>query len=206
MELSPLQDLQTRYFSMRKEIEAELEAQLAVQRERFQYRLHRGKVRFERDIRELQRRYRIGVVKYIVGARLGFILTAPLIYGLIVPLVILDCSVTIYQHICFRIYRIPLSRRSDHLIFDRHHLAYLNGIEKLNCLYCSYANGLIAHVREVAARTEQFWCPIKHSRRSADPHDRTEAFFDYGDAEAYRTGLQSLRDRLRGGPGDAPVS
>ena len=27
-------------------------------------------------------------------------------------------------------------RRSRYFVIDRHHLAYLNGIEKLNCVYC----------------------------------------------------------------------
>jgi len=197
MARSVLEDLQTRLSAARKEVEAEMEAQLAEQRERFRYSLERGKVRFERDIRELQRRYRVGLLKYIVGARLGYVLSAPVIYGLILPLVLLDLAVTVYQHICFRIYKIPLVRRSDHIIVDRQHLAYLNGIEKLNCVYCGYANGLIAYAREIAGRTEQFWCPIKHARRSADPHEHVDAFFDYGDAEAYRSSLEDLRGQWK---------
>ncbi|MCI5077690.1 hypothetical protein [Oricola sp.] len=191
---SVLEDLQARLAATRRDIETEMETQLAQQRERFRYSLHRGKVRFENDVRELQRRYRVGLLKYIIGARLGYVLSAPVIYSLIVPLVLLDVMVTIYQHICFRIYQIPLVRRSDHIVVDRHHLAYLNGLEKLNCIYCGYANGLIAYVREIAGRTERFWCPIKHARRAADPHDHVEAFVDYGDAEAYRGNLQTIRD------------
>lgn len=201
MTRSVFEDLQERLSATRKEVEAEWETQLAEQRERFRYRLHRGKVRFERDVRVLQRRYRIGLFKYITGARIGYVLSAPLIYGLIVPLVFLDLAVTLYQHVCFRIYQIPLVRRRDHIVVDRQHLAYLNGIEKLNCIYCGYANGLIAYAREIAGRTEQFWCPIKHARRTADPHDQTDAFFDYGDAEAYRANLNKIRvnwtDRTR---------
>ena len=55
-----------------------------------------------------------------------------------------------YQAICFPVYKIPKVRRRDYLVFDRHHLAYLNIIEKINCAYCSYANGAIAFMREVA--------------------------------------------------------
>jgi hypothetical protein len=43
------------------------------------------------------------------------------------------------------------------MIFDRTHLAYLNLVEKINCAYCSYGNGLAAYLREIAARTEQYW-------------------------------------------------
>lgn len=198
MDLSALEDMQARLSATRKEIEAEWDAHLAAQRQRFRYTLHRGKVRFERDMHELQRRYRIGVVRYIVRARLGYILSAPIIYGLIVPLALLDIAVTVYQQTCFRIYGIPLVRRGDHIVIDRHHLAYLNGIEKLNCVYCGYANGLIAYAREIAARTEKFWCPIKHARRTADPHDHVGDFSDYGDAEGYRERAAHLREQLQG--------
>jgi hypothetical protein len=80
---------------------------------------------------------------------------------------------------------------------DRHRLAYLNGIEKLNCAYCTYANGLIAYVREVAGRTEQYWCPIRHARRIPAPHRRYAHFFEYGDAAAYRHNLSAKRHELR---------
>jgi hypothetical protein len=33
-------------------------------------------------------------------------------------------------------------------------LAYLNTIEKVGCIYCSYANGLLGLITEIAARTE----------------------------------------------------
>ncbi|HCL67295.1 MAG TPA: hypothetical protein DIC56_21155 [Rhizobium sp.] len=193
MEKTVLEDIQERLAATRKELEAEIERQLEEQRTRFQYHLQRGKVRFERDVRKLQAKYRIGLWPYITRARLAYVLTAPVIYGLIVPLVLLDLSVTVYQHICFRAYGIPRVRRGDHIVIDRHHLAYLNGLEKLNCVYCSYANGVIAFAREIAGRTEAFWCPIKHARRAADPHDHFEAFFEYGDAETYRKWLDSQR-------------
>lgn len=197
MERSALEDLQLRLRATRREVEDEIEAQLAAQRERFRYRYQRGRVRFESEMREMHARYRKGLVKYIIGAPLGYVLSAPLIYGLVVPLALLDLAVTIYQQICFRIYGIPLVRRGDHVVIDRQHLAYLNGIEKLNCVYCGYANGMIAYVREVAGRTEQYWCPIKHARRVAGSHDHVETFFDYGDAEAYHSRLQDVRKVLK---------
>jgi hypothetical protein len=110
----------------------------------------------------------------------------------IIPFLVLDLAVTIYQQVCFRIYHIPLVRRSDYLILDRHHLAYLNAIERFNCLYCGYSNGLIEYVREVAARTEQYWCPVKHALRSPDPHRLVDRFVDYGDIEAYQTRLDAI--------------
>ena len=68
---------------------------------------------------------------------------------------------------------------------------------KFNCFYCSYGNGVAAYTREVSARTEQYWCPIKHARRVKAAPDRYPQFFDYGDAEAYRQGLNRLRRQYR---------
>jgi hypothetical protein len=119
------------------------------------------------------------------------VLTAPVIYSLIVPLLLLDLVVMVYQAICFPVYGIGKVRRRDYFIFDRHHLAYLNALEKLNCAYCSYANGLIAFLREIAARTEQHWCPIKHARRAIGAHEHYREFVDYGDADGYREWLQA---------------
>jgi hypothetical protein len=87
-------------------------------------------------------------------------------------------------------------KRADYFAFDRGHLAYLNALEKLNCAYCSYANCLIAYVREIAARTEQYWCPIKHARRVTGSHARYMQFDDYGDAEGYQKRAEELRALL----------
>ena len=87
----------------------------------------------------------------------------------------------------------PRVRRADYIVFDRADLPYLNLVEKFNCFYCSYGNGVAAYTREIAARTEQYWCPIKHARRIRAAHDRYPKFFDYGDAEAFQQGLNRLR-------------
>ena len=118
------------------------------------------------------------------------VVTAPVIYSLIFPLLLLDLFVTVYQAICFPAYGIAKVRRGDYFAFDRYHLEYLNALEKLNCGYCSYANGLIAYVREIAGRTEKYWCPIKHARRMIGAHPHYARFLDYGDATAFREPLK----------------
>lgn len=190
---SRIDDILLRLRRVQQELEDELERLLVEKRGEFQYTIRRGKVVFEKNVRRLQRSHRIGLWRYLRDAPLAYVLSAPVIYGMIIPLVILDLSVTAYQHICFRIYGIPMVRRSDYLVIDRHHLAYLNVIEKINCVYCGYGNGLLAYAREITARTEQFWCPIKHARRTLDVHHRAERFFDYGDVSSYRQGLMALR-------------
>lgn len=130
------------------------------------------------------------------ASRMLVAVTAPLIYSMVVPFLLLDLGVTIYQFVCFPVYRIARVRRSDYLLFDRARLPYLNPLERLNCAYCSYANGVIAYVREVAARTEQYWCAIKHSRQPRAPHGRYGAFAEFGDPRGYQTKRESLRRTL----------
>jgi len=182
-----------RFYKLQKDLEAEIDRLLQEKREQFRYHFERGKVRFEQGMLALHKRKRIGVWRYLRQARLRHIVSAPIIYSIFFPFLALDIAVTLYQHICFRLYGIPLVRRSDHVVIDRHHLAYLNAIEKFNCMYCGYGNGVAEYVREVSARTEQYWCPIKHARRTRDPHHRTDRFLDYGDADAWQEKLETLR-------------
>lgn len=179
-----------------RELEAELDARVAQRRAELRVGLERGRVIFEEEVLRRHRELRTALLSYIWNANLLAIVTAPVIYAMIVPLILLDLFVTVYQAICFPAYGIPKVRRADYFTFDRHHLAYLNLLEKLNCAYCSYANCLIAYVREIAARTEQYWCPIKHARRVIGSHSRYARFDDYGDAEGYQKRAAQLREDL----------
>jgi len=177
-----------------RELEDQLEQELISTRRHWHYRLEANRVRFEHEIRAYHRRLKRSIPRFLRDSRIRNLLTAPVIYSVVVPLVLLDVWFTMYQLICFPIYGIPKVRRSRYLVIDRHHLAYLNGIEKLNCVYCGYANGLMAYAREIAARTEQYWCPIKHAARLRSAHTRYHLFVDYGDAEGYHDELPRIRD------------
>jgi hypothetical protein len=87
-------------------------------------------------------------------------------------------------------------------VIDRQHLDYLNAIEKFNCMYCGYGNGLTAYIREVFSRTEQFWCPVKHARRAVNAYQRTETFVNYGDVVKYKEQLKFLREKLKASEND----
>jgi putative component of membrane protein insertase Oxa1/YidC/SpoIIIJ protein YidD len=187
-------ELIERIHQIQEEIEREVQLRRAELHADFEHR----RIRFEREVLEQQRRFRAGLLAYIFGAELRHVATAPVIYAVFIPLVLADLFVTAYQYVCFPFYRIPRVKRSEHFFFDRSHLAYLNALEKLNCAYCSYANGLASYMREIVARTEQYWCPIKHARRLLHAHPYHDGFADYGDAEGYRRELRALREALAG--------
>jgi hypothetical protein len=176
-----------------RELQEDLEAEFASGSAQFQFTLEDRKVRFAREVRVQHRRLRTGVLRYLAQSRLRNLASAPLIYGMAVPLLLLDLALTGYQWTCFPLYGIARVRRREHFVFDRHTLAYLNLIERFNCAYCSYATGLAAYLRAIVGLTEQYWCPIKHARRVADTHARYGRFVDFGDADAYRRELEPLR-------------
>lgn len=205
--------IQTDDFQKRlQDLEQEFVAKMRARRELPGYRMDGRKVRIDAEARRKQRTHRKKLLAYLWNAPLLSYLTAPVIYLGLVPALALDAYVGLYQLLCFPAYGIPKARRGDYLVMDRSLLPYLNGIERMNCRYCSYFNGLISFVQEVAARTEQHWCPIKHARKPPVVHSRYSRFFEYGDAETYAGRLDQVRrdylDLLRlplGGPGLPPA-
>lgn len=135
---------------------------------------------------EQHRAQRSPTIPYILNLPIGAHVSAPFVYRMVFPIAFLDICLFIYQAVCFRLWKVARVRREDYVVIDRHHLAYLNGIEKLNCVYCGYANGMFAFAQEIAARTEQFWCPIKHASQIAQPHSHYADFTEFGDAEAWQ--------------------
>lgn len=180
-----------------RSVEVEIEAELAKRQEELRFRFERNKIIFEKEVLKIHHTIKTRESRYFLQANPLIVLTAPVIYSLLIPVLMLDIFVNVYQMICFPIYKIPKVRRREYLIFDRHHLAYLNIVEKVNCAYCSYANGAIAFAREVAARTEVYWCPIKHARRVLGPHPHYQGFADFGDAEGFHKQRDHTKDGLR---------
>lgn len=176
-----------------RQLEQELLQELHKKQEQYSYVIEGKRVRFAREVREYHRTLAKSLRAYFADSRLLHILTAPLIYLCILPALLMDLVVTVYQAVCFRVYGIPRVSRGDYVVIDRHSLQYLNAMEKMNCVYCGYFNGLIAYVLEIAARTEQYWCPIKHARKTAAIHGRYHKFIEYGDGEDYQARLAELR-------------
>jgi hypothetical protein len=151
------------------------------------------RVEFEQSIREAHRRLKTGFFRWLVAYRPQNLITGPIIYSVIVPLALLDLCVSFYQATCFPIYGVAKVRRGDYIVFDRQQLEYLNFIEKFHCTYCAYGAGLIAYVAEIVARTEEYFCPIKHARKMLGTHARYKRFLDFGDAADYEKRLEEFR-------------
>jgi len=158
------------------------------------------RVEFEESVRQAHRQLKNNFFRWLVTNRPQNLLTGPIIYSMIVPMLILDGCVSFYQLTCFPIYGINKVRRGDYIAYDRQQLEYLNFIEKFHCTYCAYGNGLLAYVSEIVARTEAYFCPIKHARKMLGTHAHYASFLPYGEAESYEAKLEAYRVAL----GDPP--
>lgn len=69
--------------------------------------------------------------------------------------------------------------RGDCLVFDRRHLGRLNFIEKFQCTYCEYGNGLMGFMAEILGTQARY-----------------NRFLDYGGADAYEAKLAAFRVAL----------
>ena len=183
-------------------LEEELAAVIQDQQEQLHYRIEGSRVRFEENLRRLHHEMKTGVFAWLRASEWRNVLSAPFIYSMIIPLLLLDVFVTVYQVVCFPLYRIPKVSRSNYIVVDRHLLGYLNIIEKVNCLYCGYADGLLAYTRQILSRTEMYWCPIKHARKVLDPHRRYAKFADFGDGEDIQGHVARMRQQLAAPPAD----
>ena len=105
---------------------------------------------------------------------------------MVVDSAFIDLFLFVYQQTAIRLYQIPIVKRSDYIVFDRKDLAYLNWIQKINCMYCSYVNWLFQYWVEIAWRTEKYWCPIKNVRKKAWEHAWEKYFANYWDVEGFR--------------------
>lgn len=177
-------------------LEDELQKAVEEQQERLRYQIEGKRITFEHTIREAHLKARMGIFHWFLTVRPQNYLTAPIIYSMIVPMALFDLCISSYQLTCFPVYRVAKVRRASYIILDHQHLAYLNIIEKVDCIYCSYVVGLLGYAQEIAARTEQYFCPVKHARKMLNAHARYEHFLDYGEADNFHDKLEEFRAAL----------
>jgi hypothetical protein len=177
-------------------LEDELNEAVREQGDRLRYQIEGQRVVFEQNLSEAHRRVKKSLFRWFLDVRPQNYLTMPVIYGMALPMLLFDLCVTLYQYLCFPVYGIGRVKRGNYFVLDHQHLAYLNIIEKTHCLYCSYAVGLLAYAGEITARTEQYFCPIKHARKVLGAHARYARFLEYGEAEDFHAKLETYRRQL----------
>jgi hypothetical protein len=185
---------------MIEEIEAlklKLGEEIAQHEKDISYEIQNGYVKFEKEVLDKQKENMKNLLAWFREIPLLHLLTSPLIYGMLIPAILFDVILFLYQQIIFRIYKFESLKRSDYIIFDRQYLGYLNFIEKLHCMYCSYFNGLMHYASAIASRTELYFCPIKHAKKIAYEHEYYDAFFRYGEEEEYQKKLEVLRKEFQ---------
>ncbi|EKE26554.1 MAG: hypothetical protein ACD_4C00243G0003 [uncultured bacterium (gcode 4)] len=155
-------------------------------KDKYHFKIIGKKVLFTKEEAKKQKKYiKEWFFYYIITASFRNIVSAPFIYIMIIPAVILDIFLIIYQFTAFPLYKIERVKRSEHFIYDRRFLKYLNVLQKINCLYCSYVNWLFSYAAEVWWRTEKYWCPIKHALKNENEHKYYKDYADYWDAEEF---------------------
>ncbi len=175
------------------EMKLKLAEEIDKQESHISYQVKNGYVTFGQEVLAKQRENMKSLLTWFREVPLLHLLSSPIIYAMVIPAVVLDIILFVFQQVIFRIYKFELIKRSDYMHFDHRYLGYLNPIEKLNCLYCSYFNGLMLYASAVAGRTELFFCPIKHAKKIVAQHKYYEVFLSYGDEEDYQKKLKELR-------------
>ena len=179
---STINEILKKIEALQKDLKSEYEKVL----EKYGYEIEKGKVIFLESMRARNAKFKENLFKYVFTADFKQLVSVPFIYSVFFPLVALDIFIWFYQTFAFPLYGIPKVKRSDYIVYDRQFLDYLNLIQKVNCIYCTYANGLLAYVSEIAGRTERYWCPIKAARNPRQiNHAYYRDFADYGDAKGF---------------------
>ena len=114
----PMSTYVERFVEHIQEAEHELALEAAAQQRRWHYRMHRGRVWFDHEAREAQRRLKQGILQFLWQGSFFNLVTAPAIYSLLVPRLVLDAWVTPYQWTCFPIYGVARVRRRRYGVFD----------------------------------------------------------------------------------------
>lgn len=161
--------------------------------EKYGFILEQKKIIFLEMFANKNKAKKTPLYRYLIPTKwihIRYILSIPFIYGIIIPTLFLDICLSIYQLVAFSLYGIPHVKRSEYITYDRRFLDYLNLLEKINCLYCSYVNGVFAYALEIGARTERYWCPLKSAHKPRFAHGWYRDFADYGDPDEWHNKMK----------------
>jgi hypothetical protein len=181
-----------------EEMKQKLRTEIDKEEKKIRFEIKNGAVIFERDILSAQKAHMKALRTWFRETPFIQFLSAPIIYGMVIPAVILDIALFLYKIVVGKVFDIKFAERKAYIVFDRQYLGYLNIIEKFNCMYCSYFNGLMHYATAIAGRTELYFCPIRHAKKVAYEHPYYDKFFRYAEGESYQERLKTLREKTKG--------
>jgi len=190
-------DLSNEYEDFRKKYELKKEGlfnDYKKFKEKYEFKIEWKSIIWNKDRQKELKKDKKSVWDSIFSATVRELISFPFIWLMIIPAFFLDICLFIYQNTAIRLYKIPLAKRSDYITFDRGQLVYLNWIQKIDCIYCSYFNWLMQYSVEVAWRTEKYWCPIKHATKKEWTHDWEKHFADYWDPKTFNEVFWSIEE------------
>jgi len=139
----------------------------------------------------------LGIIALIKRSKPINLITGPIIYAMIFPILLLDLFVWFYQLTCFPVYKLAKFDRSDFIIFDRQELKYLDWASKFHCTYCAYAVGVINLVGAIIGATESYFCPIKHKSKLHSTIKRKQYIdFNNSDDFDFEEKLEKIRRKI----------
>lgn len=188
-----------------EKLNAELREEYDRLAEKYGFAFRKRRVVFLEEFRKRNKEFKFPTWKYVIPTNIRHVLSIPFIYWVFPIAVAFDIAITLYQWIAFTLYRIPRVKRSEYFIYERRFLDYLNIVQKINCLYCSYFNWLAGYAVEIGSRTERFWCPIKAAHKPKFSHDWYKDFADYGNPEEWNEKMKNRQKCFVDAYGD-PVS
>src|SRR3979409_1902442 len=101
-----------------RQLETELEQEIAAAQKQWHYRIDAGRVRFEEAVHRRHKALKQSVAQFLRESSIPSVLTGPVIWSVVLPFLLLDLWVSLYQRICFPIYGIDRVRRSDYIAMD----------------------------------------------------------------------------------------
>jgi len=93
-----------------RDLEDELVDELQKQQEQFSYEILKRRVYFEEKVIIRHKEYAKQLFNYIADAKLKHILSVPFIWICIVPVALMDITISLYQAICFSYLRYSQSK------------------------------------------------------------------------------------------------
>lgn len=96
-----------------KDIELEVQNEIEKKEKLFGYQIKKGKAHFTAKVRAQHKLLATTLYKYLRHSKLFSVLTAPVIWFCVIPVLLMHLVAKVYQSICFPIYGIPKVNPKD---------------------------------------------------------------------------------------------